>query len=246
VPDALQQDGAAAMTTPPDDTQDAAPDAAAEDRSHAGFHPAAFTRADDAPDEEFYASRPRQPDTLLDMGARSAVTALYKTSLPEEGVILDLIAGEASHLPKDVVFDRVVGVGVNPVSLAANDQLDEAVIHDLNADPGLPFADASFDAVCLCDGLAYLTQPVTVLRDVARVLRPGAPLVVTFSSKCETRKAVAMWQALEDPDRQRLVGILMERAGFTMLDTGEVTPPEDLPAWQDTVYAVIGRTPTAG
>jgi len=214
-----------------------------DDGAHAGFHRAAFTRADDTPDEDFYAQRPRQPDALMDAGARSAVTALYKTALPEEGVILDLMAGEASHLPKDVTFDRVVGLGVNPLSMGANDQLDEAVLHDLNADPGLPFADASFDAACLCDGLAYLTQPVTVLADVLRVLRPGAPLVVTFSSRFEARKAVALWQALEDPDRQRLVGILMERAGFVTLDTGEVTPPEDLPAWQDTVYAVIGRAP---
>ncbi|GBQ62507.1 hypothetical protein AA103196_0328 [Ameyamaea chiangmaiensis NBRC 103196] len=234
------------MTRPSDtaDSTPTGPGARAPGADLAGFHPSAFTRADTSDDADFYAARPlRAPETLMDGGAAAAVTALYKTLLPEDGVVLDLMAGEDSHFPKDTPFERVLGVGLNLVALNANDRIDEAVAHDLNADPGLPFADHAFDAACLCDGIAYLTQPVAVLRDVARVLKPGAPLVVTFTDRFEPRKAVAMWQALEGPDRQRLVGILMERAGLTALDTGEVTPPEDLPAWQDTVYAVIGHAP---
>ena len=47
------------------------------------------------------------------------------------------------------------------------------VVHDLNAEPELPFADASFDAVVCCVSVDYLIRPVEVFRDVARVLRPG-------------------------------------------------------------------------
>ena len=46
-------------------------------------------------------------------------------------------------------------------------------MHDLNADPVLPFADASFDAVLNCVSVDYLVRPVEVLAEVARVLRPG-------------------------------------------------------------------------
>ena len=57
--------------------------------------------------------------------------------------------------------------------LAANPQAQARVVHDLNADPQLPFADASFDAAVCCVSVDYLMRPVEVFRDVARVLRPG-------------------------------------------------------------------------
>ncbi|GAN52711.1 class I SAM-dependent methyltransferase [Tanticharoenia sakaeratensis] len=208
-----------------------------------GFHEKAFTRANDEPDTIFFASR--QPDTLMDLGARTAVSALYRTVLPEGGVLLDLMTGGFSHLPDGVAFAGVIGVGVGRAALDANPVLTERVLHDLNANPVLPFEDDSIDAAMLCDGLAYLTDPVAVLTDVCRVLKPGAPLAITFSDNYHAAKAVALWQALEAPDRVRLAGILLTRAGFAELDTGEVTPPEDLTAWQDTVHAVIGRKPVS-
>ena len=59
----------------------------------------------------------------------------------------------------------------------------------------------------------YLTQPVAVLRDVGRVLRPGAPLVVTCSNRCFPTKAVAIWQALDDTGHARLVARYLGQAG---------------------------------
>ena len=51
------------------------------------------------------------------------------------------------------------------------------VVQNLNADPRLPFADGEFDAAGLCVSIDYLTDPVAVLRETARVLRAGAPMV---------------------------------------------------------------------
>ena len=59
-------------------------------------------------------------------------------------------------------------LGLNAVELAANPQAAERVVHDLNADPRLPFADASFDAVVNCVSVDYLVRPVEVLAEVAR------------------------------------------------------------------------------
>jgi SAM-dependent methyltransferase len=200
-----------------------------------GFPPRAFEKADPAPDPDFYA----QPRLVahIDDAAIAAVTQLYRDILPPGGTILDLMGSWISHLPDDVAFAHVTGHGMNAEELAANPRLDDWFVQDLNADPVLPLADAQFDAACLCVSIQYLQQPVAVLRQVARVLRPGAPLVITFSNRCFPTKAVAIWQALDGPAQQRLVALYLDRAGFARVETGEVLPEQGDPIW-----AVIGWT----
>ena len=41
----------------------------------------------------------------------------------------------------------------------------------------LPFADASFDAVIFAHVLEHMAEPVETLREMIRVLKPGAPLI---------------------------------------------------------------------
>ena len=38
-----------------------------------------------------------------------------------------------SHYPEDVNYQRIVGLGMNARELARNKQLDEWLVHDLNA-----------------------------------------------------------------------------------------------------------------
>lgn len=205
----------------------------------AALHPAAFTRANDDPDHLFWADR--TDSTQMDAGARTAVTALYQTTLPASGVVLDLMAGGLSHLPPDARHDTVIGLDVDRKALESNSDLTQRVEQDLNDSARIDLPDDSLDAVCLCDGFAYLTDPTAVLEEVNRLLKPGAPLIITFSDNFIPQKAVALWQALEPADRTRLITLLLDRAGYSDLDTGEVVPPEDLTAWNDTVHAVIGR-----
>ena len=44
-----------------------------------------------------------------------------------------------------------------------------------------------------CVSVQYLQQPGAVLSEVARVLRPGAPVVISFSNRCFPTKAVRGW-----------------------------------------------------
>ncbi|QDH15327.1 class I SAM-dependent methyltransferase [Oecophyllibacter saccharovorans] len=208
-----------------------------------GLHEKAFTQASSEPDAQFFAQH--NPETLLDLGARTAITALYRTSLPVGGRTLDLMCGPDSHLPEDATFQEFIGLDVCNKLMDENKALNGRAIVDLNAQPSLPFSENSFDGVLLCNGLPYLTQPEAVLKEVVRVLKPGAPLILTFNDRFFPAKATAIWQALEPADRVRLASALMNSAGLGELDTGEVTPPEDLPGWQDTVHAVIGRKPQA-
>ena len=200
----------------------------------AGLPPHAFDKADRAPDALFY-GQPRMV-THIDAAAVASVTALYREMLPAGGAVLDLMSSWVSHLPPDIQYREVVGHGMNAAELAANPRLAAWFVQDLNADPILRLADARFDAACLCVSVQYLQRPVAMFREVRRVLTPGAPFVVSFSNRCFPTKAVAIWQALDGEEQQRLVSVYMARAGFDPIETGAVLPERG-----DPIRAVIGR-----
>ena len=199
-----------------------------------GLPAGAFRKADPSPDAAFY-ERPRFV-THIDDGAIEAVTAIYREMLPAGGDILDLMSSWVSHLPPEVAYRSVAGHGMNAAELAANPRLTSRIVQDLNARTGLPFADAAFDGAGLCVSVQYLQRPVEVFREVRRVLRPGAPFVVSFSNRCFPTKAVAIWQALDGAGQQRLVGAYMQAAGF-----GELEARSAMPVSGDPLWAVIGR-----
>ncbi|MCE2565815.1 class I SAM-dependent methyltransferase [Komagataeibacter sp. FNDCF1] len=206
-----------------------------------GFHPQSFTAASPQSDTVFYSRRPAGP--MLDQGAQMAITALYRTLLPEGGAILDLMAGPDSHLPPDMEFDSVIGIDVNATALDGNPRLTDRVVEDLNETPDLPLADESMDAALLCDVVPYLRQPVRMFREIARVLQPGGLVIITFGTRFIPHKATALWQALDGADRPRMLEVLLARAGFGPVDNGTVTPaPEDL-FWKDAVHAMTARRP---
>lgn len=198
----------------------------------------AFAKHDPSPDPLFYA-QPRFV-THIDDAAIAAVTALYRTLLPPGGAILDLMSSWVSHLPGDVAYAAVIGHGLNARELAANPRLTRSFVQDLNADPNLPLDAASVDAATLCVSVQYLQHPVAVLREVARVLRPGAPAIVSFSNRCFPTKAVAIWGAIGGNDHARLVGLYLQRAGFA---TVERRSPVPAGGPGDPLTAVVGWTP---
>ncbi|MEJ7653068.1 MAG: methyltransferase domain-containing protein [Chloroflexia bacterium] len=129
--------------------------------------------------------------------------------------MLDLMSSWVSHLPPDVRYSRVAGVGLNAVELEHNARLDERVVQDLNLDPVLPFEDAAFDAAVCCVSIQYLVRPVEVLRDVRRVVKTGGPLVVAYSNRCFPTKAVAVWQMLDDVGHGRLIEAYLLGGGWS-------------------------------
>jgi SAM-dependent methyltransferase len=173
--------------------------------------PCAFDRLDESPDEAFY-SVPRLVQHI-DEGAIAAVTDLYRQLFPAGASILDLCSSWVSHLPPETCYGRVVGIGMNAHELAENPFLDEWHVQNLNDEPHLPFADGEFDGATICVSVQYLTRPIELLRDVGRVLRIGAPLVVAFSDRCFPTKAIACWRMLDDEGHLHLVGHYLAEAG---------------------------------
>lgn len=171
----------------------------------------AFRRADETPDELFYL-QPRFV-THIDAGAIAAVTQLYRDYLPAGGAILDLMSSWVSHLPPEVAYRHVVGLGLNAAELNKNERLTSFVVQNLNTNPTLPFADDEFDGAGIVVSIDYLTAPVAVLRDLGRVLKPGAPVVISFSNRCFPTKAVAVWHGLDDKGRLELVAQYLKAAG---------------------------------
>jgi len=93
----------------------------------------------------------------------------------------------------------------------------------------------------ICVSIQYLQQPVAVLREVARLLRPGCPIVISFSNRCFWTKAVAIWRALDDEGHARLVELYLRHAGFERVETHRLAEwVEDV---SDPMFAVVGRTP---
>jgi SAM-dependent methyltransferase len=201
-----------------------------------------FERDDPSPDDRFYA--PTRLVTHIDDAAIAAVGALY-AELGVDGSaggpmrVLDLMSSWVSHLltpPAELVV-----LGMNAAELAANRAATERVVQDLNTEPALPFPDASFDAVLCCVSVDYLVRPVEVLAEAARVLRAGAPVVLTFSNRCFPTKAVHGWLATDDAGRCAIVADYVRRAGgFHEPEVSLRTP--DFPRYRgDPLYAVVAR-----
>ncbi len=197
----------------------------------------AFGRMDETPDEEFY--RTPRLVTHIDDRAIAAVTQLYRELFPAGGEVLDLMSSWISHLPPEVEYGRVVGLGMNETELLRNDRLDSYVVQNLNENPRLPFGDAEFDGCGICVSIDYLTRPVEVLREVGRVLRIGAPIIISFSNRCFPTKAVNVWHQLDDRGHMRLVeGYLQGSGSFGNVRSLDRSPRR---MFSDPLYAVVGE-----
>jgi SAM-dependent methyltransferase len=198
----------------------------------------AFRRLDEEDDAAFY-SFPRLV-VHIDDGAIAALSAIYARLLPPRGRVLDLMSSWRSHLPGSFAGEAV-GLGLNAVEMADNPQLAGRLVHDLNRAPALPFEDASFDAAVCAVSVQYMTRPREVFRDVRRVLRPGAPFVVSFSNRCFPDKAVALWRVSDDAQHVGIVtgyfaSAAEPGAGWTPVEAFAHEPPEG-----DPLYAVWAR-----
>ena len=112
-----------------------------------------FARADDSPDEVFYA----QPRLVahIDDATMEALTAFYTEFLPADGRVLDLMSSWISHLPPDLPLARVAGLGMNAHELERNERLSDWCVHNLNTTPALPYEADSFDRVLIAVSVSH-------------------------------------------------------------------------------------------
>jgi SAM-dependent methyltransferase len=202
------------------------------------FQPEHFARLDESADPLFY-SEPRKV-VHIDEPAIATVAQFFRDTLPPHGVVLDLMSSWRSHWPGDLPKQRLAGLGLNAEEMADNPDLDDYVVHDLNADPHLPFESDTFDAVVVTVSIQYMTRPVDVFREVNRILKPGGLFAVIYSNRMFPTKAVAIWRMLNDREHADLIAAYFRHAGnFVDLQAQSHSPPAV--AYTDPIYIVMAR-----
>jgi SAM-dependent methyltransferase/FKBP-type peptidyl-prolyl cis-trans isomerase 2 len=212
------------------------------------FNSDAFSREDGMPDSRFY-SEPRYvqhiDDTAIEM-----VRNTYGRFLKDDMQVLDLMSSWQSHLPENLHFERLVGLGLNERELKKNSRLSESIVQDLNLNSELPFETNSFDAVVCTVSVEYLIDPLAVFAEISRVLRPDGYFIVTFSNRWFPTKAIKIWQELHEFERMGMVlEYFLRSGGFKDFQTysirGLPRPHDDKyypDLWySDPVYAVWGQ-----
>jgi ArsR family transcriptional regulator len=110
----------------------------------------------------------------------------------------------------------------------------------------LPFEDASFDDVLIFHTLTYAEEPARVLKECARVLRPGGRLVLLCLDEHRQAEVTARYGERHPGFSPRAVRGLLTRAGLTVA-SAEVASRELKKPHLQVVLAVAdkpGSTPT--
>ena len=129
---------------------------------------------------------------------------------------------------------------MNAAELERNPQLSEFVTRDLNKNPVLPFGDGAFDAVTCTVSIDYLTKPLQVMSEVARVLRPGGAVAIVFSDRLFFSKAVALWTGKDDLEHIFTVGSYLH-FGSDLLSPPASVELRPKKKGSDPLYAVTAR-----
>lgn len=210
------------------------------------FAEAHFLRADRQPDGLFY----RQARLVhhLDSTARAEIGRRYAALIRPGSRVLDLMGSWTSHLPDSLELAGLTVLGLNEEELRHNRQATEILVQDLNSESRLPFAEAQFDAVVCTASVEYLTNPLAVMTEIRRVLRPGGLLAFAFSNRWFPPKAIRLWTELHEFERLGLVAELLHQSGgfsgiTTLSRRGLPRPPDDphQELWlSDPLYMVWG------
>ncbi|MEM7541939.1 MAG: methyltransferase domain-containing protein [Pseudomonadota bacterium] len=204
----------------------------------ASHRPQLFERMDDSDDGLFY-TMPRLVNHI-DEATIAALTQYYSEVLNAGDDVLDLMSSWVSHLPA-VEFNAVAGLGMNLEELEHNPRLTEHKLHDLNADPNLPYVDTRFDAVLIAVSIQYLVRPFEVFAEIARVLRPGGQALVAMSHRCFPTKAIRAFHVFSPPQRMELVADYMRSTGvFLEPSIVDRSPTGADPLW--IIHGIKGST----
>jgi ubiquinone/menaquinone biosynthesis C-methylase UbiE len=131
----------------------------------------------------------RQTEEAIDLGVPLIERLIDRGADGPDALVLDVATGTGrlplALLRLSLFSGTVVGVDLAPRMLAiAAEKLAAAGLADRapllhHAATPLPFADASFDAVCLLEALEFLPDADLAIAELYRVLRPGGTVLLT-------------------------------------------------------------------
>jgi ubiquinone/menaquinone biosynthesis C-methylase UbiE/predicted transcriptional regulator len=171
-------------------------------------------------------------------------TARALTGLVELGDVLDIACGDGVLAELLVEHARsITGVDVSATLIAAARARlkSHAQVTLLEGDMhALPLEDARFDHVFLMHALAYTRRPQEVLREAARVLRPGGRLVVAALNAHPHKATMQSYDHVNLGIAPPALRKLLEQAGLTV-EQCRVTSREERPPYFEVVTALARR-----
>ncbi|MDG2278237.1 MAG: methyltransferase domain-containing protein [Pseudomonadales bacterium] len=188
-----------------------------------------FTREDESADEHFYAEA--RFVTHIDQATIFALTDYYRQFLANADAIIDLMSSWVSHYPEELTAHIVTGLGMNEDELAHNRQLTHWAVQNLNRTPVLPFASDTYDRATIAVSIQYLTQPLAVMAEVRRVLKPGGKICIAMSHRLFPTKAISAFVKLPPEERVRLVMFYLTESGFSEVEFSDQSPNGFDPLW---------------
>jgi SAM-dependent methyltransferase len=177
-----------------------------------------FGRLDAKPDSLFYAD-PRFVEHVDSNAVKSMTDYVTNEAIGEGDSVLDLCSSWTSHFAStSKKVTKFAGLGMNAKEMEANTALSEFVVQDLNLKPELPYKDGSFDTVICQLSIDYLVSPLQVMKEAARVLKPGGKIHILFSNRLFLSKAVGLWTGADDIDHAFYVGCYLHFSGGNFVD----------------------------
>ena len=135
---------------------------------------------------------PDQPGRILEIGSNPYfISRLIRRRFPDSELRMTNYFGT----PGDVVEQDVVSADGTVLEVFRSELVD-------TEDAPLPYEDASFDTVLLCEVIEHLIKdPVYQLAEIARVLKPGGTFILTTPNvaRATNRHRLAERQGIYDP-----------------------------------------------
>lgn len=171
-------------------------------------------------------------------------TARALITLLDLGDVLDIASGDgvlAELLGQQARSITCVDVNAAVIEAASRRLMPRAHVTLLQADMHqLPLPPQSYDQVFLMHALSYAQDPLQVLSEAVRVLRPGGHLIVAALNEHEHRAAAQAFDHVNLGMRPETLRHCLEQAGLAV-ESCQVSSREHRPPYFEVVTALASR-----
>ena len=169
-------------------------------------------KLDESNDEYFYSD----PKFVyhLDENFRSYLSYIYKNEINDNSTVVDLMSSWDSYLPKEKKYKKVIGHGLNKDELERNTILNSFWIQNFNLSQEIPLESKSIDYCLMVAAWQYLQYPENLTKEIARILKNGGKIIVSFSNRAFWHKAPNIWKSSTEEERLKYVRKVLISNGF--------------------------------